>query len=100
MYRIQHVAYCGMPDVPACFNTSEEAREYAAERLRRYRRHYPVTTLKRGAKWEILERDDSVMVSDSCGVLSLEHVTYECWECGFAHDSREDTLRCCRECDE
>jgi hypothetical protein len=86
-----------MSGVPSCFDDRAEARRYAAERLRRYRRRFPVTTLERGAKWEILEPDDAVLVPDACGTLNLEHVTWECRECGFAHDSQHDALHCCAE---
>ena len=97
MYQVNHFSYCGMRDVPASFDTAEEARDYAARRIRRYRRHFVVTTLDKGARWEVLEPDDCVMVPDACGTLELEHVTYECRECGHAHDAQADALHCCTE---
>lgn len=95
MQRVQHHSYCGMSGVPACFDTRAEARQYVADRLRRYRRNFQVTTLESGKQWEILEPSDCAMVPDACGTLSLQSVTYECRECGCQHDTPHDALHCC-----
>lgn len=97
MIRINHHAYCGMADVPACFDTIDEARDYVARRLRNYRRYFKVATLKAGLQWEVLEPAECAMVPDACGTLSLTHEQYECRECGCQYDTRADALRCCVE---
>lgn len=96
MYRVNHSSYCGMRDVPACFDEATDARQYAAQRLRRYRKHFQIATLETGKEWEILEpEDNAAMVPDACGILAIEHVTYECRECGGAHETQADALHCC-----
>lgn len=95
MYKVNHASYCGTDSVPSCFDERQEARDYAADRLRRYRRRFNVVTLKRGAQWEVCEPDDAAMVPDACGTLSLSHVTYECRECGCQCDTPHDALHCC-----
>ena len=95
MYRLNHVAYCGMPGVPEYFDDPQDARKDAAERLRRYRRRYAVTTLERGKEWEIMEPEDSVLVPDACGVLYLSHITFECKECGTACETKTEARQCC-----
>jgi hypothetical protein len=97
MYQVEHISYCGMRGIPTCFDTEEEARQYAADFIRRYRRRYKLTTLQPGEKWEVLEPENTVLVPDACGVLSIEHVTYECFECGTHHDTKHDALHCCAE---
>lgn len=100
MYSVNHSSYCGMRDVPACFDNREEARAYVAARLRRYRHRFPVATLSRGVEWEILEPDGVAMVPDACGVLSLDRTVYECRECGWGHDTPSEALHCCSSYDE
>lgn len=101
MYSVKHVSYCGMVDVPACFETAPEARGYIAARIRRYRRYFPVTTLETGAAWEIQEPVDCVAVPDACGCIRLTHVTFECRECGNACETLSDALHCCADyCEE
>jgi hypothetical protein len=95
MYRINHHAYCGMGGVPACFEERADARQYAAEQLRRYRKHFAVTILERGKTWEVLEPENCAMVPDACGTLSLSHETFECFECGYGHESKHDAAHCC-----
>jgi hypothetical protein len=99
MFKVQHNAYCGMSDVPACFDTHEEAHAYAASRIARYRRHFAVTTLETGQAWEIQEPVDCAMVPDACGLLTLSHQTFECRECGSACETQHDALHCCSEAD-
>ena len=95
MFRVNTHAYCGMSGGPACFDTKSEARAYVADKLRARRRRYRVTTLARGAEWEVLEPDDCAMVPDACGTIALEHVTYECRECGCRSETPHDALHCC-----
>ena len=95
MYRVNTHAYCGMPGVPACFDTAKEARAYVVRKLRRLRRDFHVTILERCASWEVLEPSDCALVPDACGIISLEHVTYECRECGFPHETPHYALHCC-----
>jgi hypothetical protein len=95
MFRVQHYAYCGLADVPACHDERAEARKYTAERLRRYRRRFHVVTLERGSRWEICEPDNCTMVPDACGTLRLIHQTFDCRECGTDHETHEHALHCC-----
>ena len=95
MFQVNHFGYCGMADVPSTYECSEHARDYAAERLRRYRRRFRVVTLEPGKAWEICEPDNCTMVPDACGTLRLSHITYECRECGSACETREEWAHCC-----
>jgi len=95
MYQVRHFGYCGMGDVPAAHEERESARRHAAARLRRYRRRFPVVILQRGKAWEICEPEGCTMVPDACGTLRLTHITHECRECGFEHETREEAYHCC-----
>lgn len=97
MYRVQHHAYCGMSGIPATFEERCEARRCAAMRLKRLRKRFTVVTVKRGARWEILEPEECAMVPDQCGILAIHRHTFECRECGFDHDTREAAHECCAE---
>lgn len=97
MYHVQHSAYCGMVGIRHSFEAEADARAYAAKRVRAYRQVYAVTTLETGADWEILEPDNAVMVPDACGTLSLWRETFECQECGSAHDTQDQAYACCTE---
>jgi hypothetical protein len=89
-YKLTHYAACGMP-IPLIDKYDnaelEEARQGVARRLRYLRREgYPISVLEKGREWEISDPDDSIMVSDNCGILCLRPIrvpTYECWICGF-----------------
>ena len=94
-YKLRFVAYCGMGYTIGEYETRDDARSAAADRLRSLRREYAVTTLTQGTSWEILEPDDAVLVPDECGTLSLLHITYECCECGYCHETRDDARVCC-----
>lgn len=95
---LTHYAYCGMSVPYTDVETVADARVRAACLIRlRRRQGYPVTTLTRGASWEVLEPDDSVMVSDKCGVICLKPtkpVYVECWSCGEEYVKGEN-----HECD-
>ena len=96
MFTVQRFPYCGLSMPRVEFGTRQEAREYAAGLLARSRRRYPVQTLKRGAKWEILEPEDAAMVPDACGLVTLrESYRFECPECGQGYDDRDELARCC-----
>lgn len=92
---VNHYAYCGMPGIPEEFDTYAEARSYAAEQIREYRRDFAVTTLERGRQWEILEPEDCAMVPDECGVLCIKTRLFDCRECGSQHESKDDAYSCC-----
>jgi len=104
MFQVNHFAYCGMADIPATHEDRRDARRHAAQRLKRYRRRFPVVTLERGKAWEIQEPADCTMVPDACGTLRLTHITFECRECGHEHETREESIHCCadygHDCDE
>jgi hypothetical protein len=77
-YAVRFAAYCGMAGIPEDFDNMADARKAVADILRRRRRQgYPVSILETGAEWEIEEPEDSAMVPDTCGVLSLETNTPE-----------------------
>jgi hypothetical protein len=95
MYLVKHVSYCGMTGVPEAQESLRDARRECARRLRSYRRRFKVATLEPGAQWEILEPEDSAMVPDACGTLSIKRVTFECRECGSQCDTREIAYECC-----
>ncbi len=94
-YRVNHYAYCGMSGVPEDFSSREDARDYAAQRLRSYRKRFEVVTLEKGKRWEVLEPEDCSMVPDACGELVLTRKTFECRECGSSHDDRDAAAGCC-----
>lgn len=95
MYRVQHHAYSGLSGIPALFDERREARDLAAEKIRRARRRFRVVTLKRGAQWEVQEPDDCTLVPDACGTIAIHHTTFECRECGCDHETREQAAQCC-----
>lgn len=71
-YVITFAAYCGMVDTEEK-DCGADARDHVAAYLRSMRRKgFPVTTLKRGAEWEVLEPEDCAMVPDECGTVSLD----------------------------
>lgn len=99
LYTVTHHAYCGMA-VPIVGerdeSTREEARTTAARRIRSLRREgYPVVVLERGERWEVQEPEDSVLVPDDCGILSLVGFNPlarkygKCRECGSSSDWQE-----------
>jgi hypothetical protein len=96
MYHVSHNAYCGMQTLSRYVDDESEARQIVADRLSRLRRKYPVQTLTKGKTWEILEPADCVMVPDACGVISLEHITYACEECGSEHEESGGAFWCCK----
>jgi len=100
MYTLNHHAYCGMSGIEEEHEDKPDARKEAADRLRAYRQNFHITTLVRGAEWEIQEPEDSVMVPDECGVLALRHVTFECRECGSDCETKEAAAECCAESDD
>lgn len=95
-YKVRHVGHCGMETHSEFFEIAEEARQDAAEFIRSMRQDgFPVTTLEQGQKWEILEPEDCSMVPDQCGILWIERVAGECFECGCECDT---AARYCESC--
>jgi hypothetical protein len=86
-----------MSGIRETFTDNAEARQDIARRLRSARQRYDVTTLTPGEEWEILEPEDSQMVPDACGTLTLRRQTFECRECGSKHDTKEEAYACCTE---
>lgn len=98
MYRVSFSAYCGLSRPYLMHDDRAAARKDAAAILRRRRRlGLPCVTLERGARWEVLEPEGALMVPDDCGLLALEHVTYECEECGSEHETLDEARACCQE---
>lgn len=101
MYRLRHVAYCGMLTFSESFDEQEEARQAAAEFLRKMRgKGFVCVALERDrekqeGQWEVLEPDDCALVPDECGVLRLSHITFECRECGSQLETKQESLDCC-----
>lgn len=101
MYTLTHTAYCGMTSTYNTLSDRTDSRDGAARKIRQARRRgLTVTTLERGRQWEILEPEGAAMVPDACGVLTLHHTTWECRECGCAHETRGDADECCTFWDE
>lgn len=72
-YNVRFVAYCGMTFPLLTTEDAQEARDFAAKRLRSYRSEIgqDVSTLEKGQEWEVLDPEDAAMVSDYCGCLKL-----------------------------
>ena len=98
MYLVNFHSYCGMSNrIATCEDETEARLEALAIILARRLDGYTVTTLQRGAEWEVLEPDDSIMVPDDCGILHIKHVTYQCRECGQHWEDKESERYCCSE---
>lgn len=69
-YRVKHVGYCGMVTVDEYYDDESDAREFVAELLQWYRKKFKVSKIDAG-KYEIEEPENSNMVPDQCGTLSL-----------------------------
>ena len=71
-YTLALHAYCGMT-VPIDDDMDRDEARRAAARLvnTRRRQGFPVAVLEPGRRWEIMEPDDAVMVSDDSGILVL-----------------------------
>lgn len=78
-------SHTGCSARPTSCEDLKEARATAAEYLRTARRNgNPVSILKRGSSWEILEREDARMIGDDVGILEIAPpLEAPCWECGF-----------------
>lgn len=97
MYRVKFMAYCGMLTRDEPCETEQQARFVVSKILKSRRKTYPCTVLEKGKSWEVMERDDAMMVSDRCGTLHLDHIQYECRDCGCLHETRAEALVCCFE---
>ena len=96
MYTVQFRPYCGLSMPRHEFDNAADARAYAAERIRIARdKGREVTTDKPGRSWEFLAPDDCMMIPDDAGMLVLGRVTWECRECGCAHETADDAAACC-----
>lgn len=98
-FRLVNYAYCGMP-IPIKQGDKEDVRTAAAHYLRRLRREgFPVVVIERGEEWEVQEPEDSVLVPDECGLLTLCAIPVRlvrCWDCG--EDVPEGETCSCRIC--
>lgn len=66
-------AWSGCSPSPEDFETEEDARSRVARILRKRRAAgFPVSTLERGARWEVLEPEGCALVPDECGTLVLD----------------------------
>ncbi len=73
VWKLTHAAYCGMVTVLGSDIDAAVVRSAAAGALRSARRRgFDVAVREPGVAWEILEPEDSVLVPDDCGMLSLE----------------------------
>lgn len=96
MYTLRAFPYCGLSMPAETFSESLDARQAAADLIRRRRRQgFPVLTLARGASWEVCEPEGAAMVPDACGTIELSRVTFDCPECGTAYDDAEGRAECC-----
>ena len=95
MYRLTHYSYCGMAGIPEEFDDRDDARAATAQMIRSYRGRYAVSGLFRGLKWEVIEPEDAVMVPDECGTICLDHIPFECRECGCDHETKAQAWDCC-----
>lgn len=98
MYHVKQFPFCGLSMLPRVLDDRAEARDYAAELLRRRRRQgFPVSILNVGQSWEVGEPEGAAMVPDQCGTIELVHQTFECTECDCEHETRDDARECCTE---
>lgn len=98
MYSVRQHSYTGLSGIPEVFDSHTRARDEIAHRITRARgRGFPVVTLSKGATWEIMEPDGAAGVPDACGTLHLNHITYECRECGHQCETRDAAIACCRD---
>ena len=96
MYHVRFYAHSGLSGLPREYETREEARAYAARRLRNLRRSgHRCYTLARGEEWESQEPEDCALVPDTAGLLCLTRSVFRCRECDSAWDTRDDALVCC-----
>lgn len=95
MYTLEHFGYCGMRTIHRTYSDESEAREAAADLLRKFRRKFDTQTITKGSQWEILEPADSVMVPDMCGCLYLTAETWQCKECGCEYANQDAAMQCC-----
>src|SRR5688572_23661313 len=101
MYYLKQFPFCGLSMPREYCGDRADARYAAAQLLKRRRRQgFPVIILARGARWEILEPADAVMVPDQCGTVAIQRETFECRECGFDHDDRDSAAECCADMEE
>lgn len=96
MYIVKVSPYCGLSMPVDTCETEMDARGLVADILRRARRKgRPIAVIEPRKVWEICEPDGAHMVPDDCGTVRIQHITYDCRECGFSHESRDDAMRCC-----
>lgn len=80
VWKLTHVAYCGMVTELGSDVNDAVVRTNAARAIRATRRQgFDVAVREPGAAWEILEPEDSALVPDTCGLLSLELVCRFHW---------------------
>jgi hypothetical protein len=96
-YSVTHTGYCGMTYSHETHDDRSDARRHVAEILAKYRGRAPIAVLERGQEYEICEPENAAMIPDWAGYVRLAHVTYECHECGFACETRDDARACCAE---
>ncbi len=71
-YNVGFMAFCGMATISETFDTLAEARKYAARILRRRRKGGHYCSRLDGLAWECSEPENSAMVPDTAGILSIE----------------------------
>ncbi len=73
VWKLTHAAYCGMVTALGADVDAAVVRSAAAGALRSARRRgFDVAVREPGMAWEILEPEDSALVPEDCGMLSLE----------------------------
>lgn len=101
MYRLKFSAYCGMETLNLDpMHDEPEVRAAAVEHIKEQRKKgMVVTLLESGKEWEIQapEEQGRAMVGDDEGILHIEHITYECRECGTQHETKDEQAYCCSE---
>lgn len=71
VYTVTLHAFCGM-EYGETFDDLQDARDYAASELRRFRRMgMDVDTNECGAEWESHDPEDAAMISDNAGILTI-----------------------------
>jgi len=77
MFNVTTYAYCGMTLPHGEYESIEDARSRAAQRIR-YLRSEDFPVVKIGPlEWEVEEPEDCMMVPDCCGTLCIEEVEDE-----------------------
>jgi len=94
MFVVRFHPYNGCAGIPEQFEDRSDARSEIAGRLRTARRRrLTVMRTRTPGAWEMQLPGQGV--SDHEGILLMAHVTFDCRECGSAHETRSAAAESC-----